>query len=184
MGFIFSGLFWGIILILLGISVIINIVFHIHIPFFRIVIALILIYMGIRVLIGDHWRSARWSSSKTGSVAMFSDTVCNRISGEEYSVVFGRSTFDAETIFSGDSSKSSCKINTVFGSSVLIVPTSMPCVVRITAAFGSVRLPDGSIVSFGQTIYNNDASRTNPEGSAIKTIELNVVFGGSEIEER
>jgi hypothetical protein len=184
MGFIFSGLFWGIILILLGISVIINIVFHIHIPFFRIVIALILIYMGIRVLIGDHWRSHRCTSTSGGSLSLFSDSVCDRISGDEYSVVFGRCTFDAEKIFSSEGAKSSCKINTVFGSSVIRIPKSIPIAVRITAAFGGVRLPDGSMVSFGQTVYKNDASRANPEAAGIKTIDLNVVFGGSEIEER
>jgi hypothetical protein len=40
------------------------------------------------------------------------------------------------------------------------------------------------MVSFGQTVYKNDASRANPEAAEVKTIDLNVVFGGSEIEER
>ena len=181
MGFIFSGLFWGIILILLGISVIVNIMFHIHIPFFRIVIALILIYMGIRVLVGGHWTPARCSQRST---AVFSDTVCTKIAGEEFNVVFGRSTIDAETVFSGSPAKSGCTINTVFGYSVVRLPKSMPMVVRITALFSGARLPDGSLVSFGQTVYKNEAARTAGPDTPVKAIDMNVIFGGCEIVER
>ena len=43
MGFLFSGVFWGGVLVLLGISIIIKVVFHIDIPVFRVVVALVLI---------------------------------------------------------------------------------------------------------------------------------------------
>ncbi len=48
MGFLFSDIFWGIVLILTGVSIILQLVFKINIPVFPIVIAFLLIYAGIR----------------------------------------------------------------------------------------------------------------------------------------
>ncbi|MGE5605051.1 MAG: hypothetical protein ACM3YE_05095, partial [Bacteroidota bacterium] len=52
MGFIFSQVFWGIFLILLGASFILKVLFHLDIPVFRLFVSFILIYMGFRVLTG------------------------------------------------------------------------------------------------------------------------------------
>ncbi|MBN1130696.1 MAG: hypothetical protein JXA71_17035 [Chitinispirillaceae bacterium] len=183
MGFLFSGLFWGVILILLGVSVIVNIVFHIHVPFFRIVIALILVYAGIRVLAGGHWWQGRGGSSSCCASAVKADAFIAKNEGDEYSIVFGRSTFDAETIFAADSGRTACRINTVFGYSVVRIPKSLPVVVRVNSAFSGVRLPDGSVSAFGQTVYRNDAARAAAQEN-IKSIDLSVVFGGCHIEER
>jgi hypothetical protein len=49
-GILMSGVFWGSVLILLGLSVIIEHVFHINIPVFKMVFACLLIYLGIRLL--------------------------------------------------------------------------------------------------------------------------------------
>ena len=48
MCFLFGGVFWGIVLVLLGLSIIVRIVFNIHFPFFRILFALIIIYFGLK----------------------------------------------------------------------------------------------------------------------------------------
>jgi predicted membrane protein len=184
MGFIFSGLFWGIILILLGISVIINIVFHIHVPFFRIILAVILIYAGVRVLTGGNWGHGRCGSMRSADRAVFCDGVFNRSSGGEHTVVFGKDVIDAEAVFSEDPARTVIKVNTIFGHSVVLIPKTMPIVIRVSSAFSGVRLPDGSVSAFGTTVYKNDAGRAASDASAIKTIDLNVVFGGCAIEER
>jgi predicted membrane protein len=184
MGFLFSGIFWGVILILLGISVIINIVFHVHVPFFRIVLALILIYAGVRVLIGGHWGSGRCCSLKTASTVVFSDAVFEKQTGDEYTIAFGKGTMDAGAIFSGDTGRKTIRLNTIFGHSMVSIPKTLTVLVRVNSAFSGVRLPDGSLSTFGQTVYKNEAARTATDPNTIKNIELSVVFGGCEVKER
>ena len=55
-------MFWGVILTIVGVSLIFETVFHIHLPIFRIAIAIFIIYLGIKMLVGP----SRWDiSSKT-----------------------------------------------------------------------------------------------------------------------
>ena len=47
MDFFFGGLFWGVLLILIGIGIILKVFFDINIPIFRTALALLLIYLGV-----------------------------------------------------------------------------------------------------------------------------------------
>jgi predicted membrane protein len=177
MGFFFSGIFWGSILILLGISVIVRIVFNIHIPLVRIAFALVLIYLGIRVLVGDSW--CRWSG--TGGTAVFSE-VKTEISGDsgDHTIIFGKGVVSLTDTSLAEKGKR-VRVNTIFGSGEIHVSPSVPAVIRVTAAFGGARMPDGNIISFGEYVY-----RTKAYSDAAKAIKVDatVVFGGLEIIER
>ena len=85
---IFSGAFWGIVLILTGILIIIKYLFNIQIPVFRILIAALFIYLGIRMLMGNygfgHWRNYGNSSAFTNNEFTYSPNQNN------YNCVFGR----------------------------------------------------------------------------------------------
>ncbi len=59
MSFLTSGLFWGFILVLLGLSIIVRILFNIDVPVFKVVFGLILIYLGFQVLFGSPTRFVR-----------------------------------------------------------------------------------------------------------------------------
>src|SRR6185295_20118863 len=89
-----SGVFWGSILILWGISVIIETAFHVHIPLFRIVFAFTLIYIGIRILAGKSWWPGG-SSVITEKEAIFGNA---KFGGkdlkDDYSIVFGHGDVD------------------------------------------------------------------------------------------
>ena len=52
MRFLSSGIFWGFIIILFGIVILIKTVFHINIPFFRILIGILIILFGISFIVG------------------------------------------------------------------------------------------------------------------------------------
>mgnify|MGYP003990967287 FL=1 len=52
MPFLFSGLFWGVMLVLFGASMILRAVFNLDIPIFRIIFALVIIYFGVKLLLG------------------------------------------------------------------------------------------------------------------------------------
>jgi hypothetical protein len=189
MDFLFSGLFWGIILILCGISVIVRIVFNIHIPIFRIVLALILIYFGIRVLVGGNWicshknwccSSGNWNCS-TGNGTVFGSSAMSVMSGKsEYKVVFGSAAIDATAEVSGESERISIK--TVFGASKLTIASSVSTIIHVSTAFGETRLPDGNSVSFGESTYKNAAAK---EGKMpMREIEVRVVFGSFVVVEK
>ena len=175
MWFLFSGVFWGAVLILLGLSVIVNIVFHISIPVFRIVIALILIFLGIQVLTGHRWVSRQKTASIFRDEKFANDT--NRY---EYSIVFGKGTIDLTTVLS-DTSKRNYKISTAFGSSVVVIPAQVPVIVSASSAFGGLTLPNGNTVSFGEYVYKNKLFAGQADALAIR---IDLAFGACKVVEK
>jgi hypothetical protein len=174
MDFLFSGLFWGIILILCGVSIIIRIVFHIHIPLVRIVFALILIYLGVRVLVGGSWLCSHRTAFGSSSISLGSGQA-------EYKVIFGSSTIDATAEVSGPAPQRT-SIKTVFGECRLAISATIPTVVRVNSAFAEARLPDGNSVVFGNSTYKNAPAR---DGKApLREIDAHVVFGNFVVSER
>ena len=169
MGFFFSGIFWGMVLILLGISIIIRIVFHINLPLVRIVFALILIYLGIRVLVGGSWLCSHRNQTVFGS-----STVSATQGSSEYQTIFGSAAIDATADVTGDTPEK-ISVTTVFGETKVTIASSVPTVVRAEAAFGSARFPDGNTVSFGETTWKNNAAKAGDTPK--RMIESNVVFG-------
>jgi predicted membrane protein len=176
MDFFFSGLFWGMILILLGLSIIIRIVFHINIPLVRIVFALVLIYFGIRVLVGGNWLSTTRNNTCFGA-----SSVAEVCAGKEYKTVFGATTIDATAEVSGDTPER-FSVKTVFGETKLIIAASVPTIIRAESAFGEARFPDGNSISFGNTVWKNSAAKTG--ATPKREIDANVVFGSFSVSER
>ncbi len=85
MSFVFSSLFWGLIVILIGISIIVKAVFKIDIPVFRMVFAFLLIYWGVKIMFGDVF------SRKSEGTVVFNEAKFNASSkNNEYNVIFGR----------------------------------------------------------------------------------------------
>jgi predicted membrane protein len=177
MGFIFSGVFWGSILILLGLSVIFRIVFNVHIPLFRVIFALVIIYFGIRILAGGSWCRGNCSSN-----TVFFNEARSDLTGDskEYNIVFGKGIVDLT-----DSSlvlqKKRISITTVFGSGEIRVNHDVPAIVRVTSAFSGARMPDGNMISFGEYVYK---TKSYSDKSDFVRIDAKVVFGSLEISER
>ena len=91
---VYSKVFWGVVVLLIGISIIAQAVFKINLPVFKIVFGLILLYAGFKVLAGafgfkstPKQESASVFSSQRVSVDQFRDNV-------EYSSVFGSQEVD------------------------------------------------------------------------------------------
>ena len=171
MDFLFSGLFWGVLLIVIGIIVIIKIVFKIEIPVIRIAFALILIFLGIRVLLGHGTFSQKKESNILFGESRFEDD-----GREEYNVVFGKGIFDLSRTAVGGTR--TIKYSTVFGASVIILDPDTPLIVRADSAFAGASFPDGSTVAFGSYTYR---SRTYDESKPHLVLKADVVFGGLEI---
>jgi len=168
MGFLTSGVFWGVVLILLGLSVVVKAVFHIDIPLFRILFALVVIYLGVRVLVGG------FGGIRSGHSVVFGESDMRPAEGvNDYKVVFGQGALD----LSGEAAPASVRrleFKTVFGSGRLILPRDVPVRVKVSAAFGNARFPNGGNVAFGDHVYQSDAWS---EGRPGFEIEATVVFG-------
>jgi predicted membrane protein len=173
MGFIFSGIFWGIVLILLGLSFILNIVFNIHLPFFRILFALIIIYFGLRLLVGATW----CTKARNSAFCQKADITVNQ-TDNEYKVIFGRAVFNTKDSLNSEM-KRNISVKTIFGDGTIIISSTVPTIVRVTSAFGSAVFPDGNMITFGEYTYRNRACGNDLTNC--KKINADVVFGSMKI---
>jgi len=174
MGILLSGVFWGSVLILLGLSVIIEHVFHINIPVFKIVFACLLIYIGIRLLLGGlgiRSFDTRMRACNFGVIEAKSG------GGHDYSVVFGKGEIDLRGVTAGKDG-TAVDVDCAFGKAVVRIKESQPMVIRSDTAFGASRFPDGDTAAFGSHVYRTKAFK---EGSACITVKADLAFGELEV---
>lgn len=173
-----AGLFWGALLLILGIALIIKVVFNIDFPIFKIIIGLFFIFLGLKVLFGR----VLIPEGKVGPHdTIFSERVYDYPEqGKEYSVVFGKGVYDFTNV---DLSKGdfNAKVSTVFGGAVIKIDDTMPVRIDADAVFAGAELPDGNTAVFGSSHYRTDSYKAD---SASLNIKVDVVFGGVQIVRR
>ena len=176
MGFIFTGIFWGIFFLILGATIILKTFFNINIPLIRIFIALFFIWIGIKILVGG----SIFKSNKNGVV--FGEAKINagdiKESKDEYSIIFGRGTIDFTNIDFGKINNNEININTIFAYSLIKINPEIPIIINLDSAFARAKLPDKTITSFGSYTYKTKSY--NNEKPYIK-INIDVVFGSIDI---
>lgn len=169
-----AGLFWGIILIIIGLSIIFKVIFDISI--FRVVLAIAFILIGVKLLIG---RPVFHQKDKDDNVIFGERTVrSNPIHDTDYNTVFGKTIYDFRDMESLTDRKTKITLNTVFGSTEVILPPELPVIIHADAVFASARLPNGNTVAFGDADYRSETARTD---TSSLYIEAHVVFGGLDI---
>ncbi len=164
----------GVLLVLFGISLIAKVVFNVDIPVFRVVIALFLIYIGIRLFIGKDFGLISHHDNEN-SIVFGHRTIYKIEDDMEYNVVFGKGVFDLRNVYQADSQKITFKLNTVFGSSDILYNDTIPLSIKSTSAFGGTKLPNGNTEAFGTYEFNTDTTGREP----LVRIETNTVFGGT-----
>jgi len=174
MGFLFSGIFWGGVLVLLGISIIIKVAIHIAIPVVRIVVALVLIYLGVRLLFGSFGCQGpfRIRCDKKVSVSVSRD-------GRSYKNVFGDETVDLTEI-DLKGKDVTVDIETVFGNTLVKIDPRIPTEFSLEAIFGNASVPGSDSVNFGSRNFGNDSLKK--EKPHLK-IRAKAVFGNIEFVE-
>lgn len=171
MGFFSSGVFWGAVVILLGISILLRTIFHIHLPIVRVLFGVFLLYMGIRIIAGGFWRGG-WGYN--GNSTVFGNANMKYDSDKrDYSIVFGNGTIDLSNIRSVIDDRT-VEVNVVFGNGTVRVNDTIPVIVRSTTAFGNTVMPDRNGAAFGEMQYT---SPSYVAGQPHLTIETNCVFG-------
>ncbi len=166
-----SGLFWGVILILIGLSIIVKILFNINIPVFRLTLAFVFIYFGIKLLTGGFF------SCHTQEPVFKEPPVTYGSVMNDYNVVFGKGVIDLTdvSVSSGSVKK---KVNTVFGAGIVKINPETPVKIVVSAAFAGSKMPDGTLVAFGKQIFTSSNFKENENHLFI---EANAVFGALEI---
>ncbi len=169
--FIFSGVFWGAILILLGISIILRSLLNINIPFFQLLISFFFIYIGISILAGG----VCWKRSPRTIV--FEEREVEGRAHDKYDVVFGRAEIDLTKV-SLEKGDVKVSVNTVFGSGIIKLSSQIPAEVRVNSVFAEAKFPDGNSILMGKYIYRTKEIK---EGENRLIVDGDVVFGSMEI---
>lgn len=174
MEFLSSRVFWGAVIILLGLSIILNAVFRINFPFLKVLLSLIIIYIGFSLLIGSFGRKGvSFSGNEASSVFGNAHIKVDEANlARKYSTVFGNQVVDlTELTLASDHNIS---FDAVFGSQRVIIPKGQKVRIKGSSAFGSVRLPNGGDVVFGDQVYTQEGD----SGSIhVLYIEGDAVFG-------
>lgn len=169
-----SGLFWGVILIIIGLSLVIKIIFNIDFPIFKIVLAFIFIYIGLKIMFGSSFRFH--CHTKTQNDVVFGETNFNTVkNGAEYNVVFSKGNFDFTKAVLDSTGPTKIKIHTVFGESKITIPRDMPVRIEVNAVFSGAHLPNGEMAAFGSSVYTSDSLDVNKPYLDIKA---DIVFSG------
>jgi hypothetical protein len=179
MGFLFNQVFWGALLIIIGVTVIIKVLFNIHIPLVRIIFAFLLIYIGIWFLVGGQWRP-EWQPR--GNTILFNDLTItvSKPSSEEYNVIFSQGTID----FTGvalNKGVTGVKLNTIFSKGILKINPDIPAKIVTNSVFASAKMPDGNEVHFGSDYTYK--TKSFKEDQDYLLIKADVVFGALEVVE-
>ncbi len=173
------SMFWGLLLILIGLSLVIKVVFNIDFPVFKIVFAFFLIYMGIKIITGNF----NFHNFKSGNNdVVFGEKTFKEpfVDGQELNVVFSKGTVDLRNVMLSDSSPLHLKLNTVFSGTEVLLDSTTPIRITTEGAFSGVTFPNGNTSSFGKN--NFDANSPDSQKGYID-LSANVVFGGLQVKQ-
>ena len=172
------GIFIGILLIVGGIGIILNILFDINLPVFKIMFALFFIYLGLNLFFGD---LKAISIHPGDNASIFGETHFKGFPKDnEYTVIFGYAKIDISEEDSA-SLPGILEINTIFGGCDLIIDPNHPVKIKGDVAFGSAELPGKKESAFGTVTYK---SLGYDEGKNALKIEANTIFGKFQTFER
>lgn len=166
--FFTTGLIWGCMLILIGLITLINVIFNINIPVFRILLALFFIYLGLKTLTGTS-RTDRYFYSSCSSA----QGVCTEKNITQYNIMFNKQIID---LTNPDilTPNMLIEINTSFAESIVLIDTTQPMKIEASASFGSMELPNNTQLSFGSHMYQTPTYQSSTEPINMKA---RVVFG-------
>jgi predicted membrane protein len=168
-----SSLFWGVILIIIGLSLVVKVAFNIEFPIFKIIVAFIFIYIGLKIMLGGNFRTFHNFHNRNDVV--FGELKFDDLKDGEYNVIFSKGNFDFRDVKLKPEGPTKININTVFGGSYIILKKEMPVQIKVDAAFAGADLPNGHKTSFGSVIYSSDSLDTS---KPYLEITADVVFGG------
>ena len=170
-----AAVFWGALLIFIGVVLVIKVIFNIDFPIFKILVATFFIFLGIWILFGS---IGRFHIKSGPNDVLFGERYYNApFEQPEYNVVFGKGVFDFTDVDLSQGSKN-VKIGIVFGAAEIRLSRDMPVEITADAVFAGAELPGGNTAVFGSATYVTDSYQSD---STHLKIKLDVVFGGAQV---
>jgi hypothetical protein len=172
---LFDGIFWGLLLVVIGVWIMIRRYVPVNIPLVRIILALIFVYLGVRILIrGPEIRERNTIVFSDSRTELNADT-----KGNDYNIIFSRGNVDLSGLSAAGGSVYK-EVNVIFGTGTLRINPAVPMQIDMTGVFGTVYSPNGASVSFRDTVYSTPSYRPGADSVRIKAT---AVFGTLYIEE-
>lgn len=166
--------FYGVLLILLGILLLVRYLFKVKIPIFFISIAIILVFTGVSFFI-----NSPGTGSENNIVFSRNKIIGSVKPGNEYSFVFGSGTIDL-TKAHPQSVGEKIKINNVFSNGVIKVNPETPLIVRTHSLLAMTETPNNELIFLGNTNYQTKSFKKD---AAYIEVDAKVIFGILAIEE-
>ncbi len=165
-----DGVFWGVLLIVVGVWFLVRRFIPFQIPLFRVIIAVIFVYIGIRVLVRGPMPALH---DRNTMVFSESSLQWSPSHGRDYNVIFSSGNVDLSGVqLAGSNIRT--EVNVVFGSGTLRLNPAMPVRVNMSSAFGTVEAPGGRSIAFGDTVYTTPSYK---DGAPALEVHATAVFG-------
>jgi predicted membrane protein len=171
------GLLIGILIMLWGLGIIINVVFHINIPIFKILFGLFLIYIGLKIVFGNSFPCSIVHLHSRDAV--FSHKTYHGLHGEsnEYNAIFGKAMVDLRGVELKEK-VTRIKVAVVLGNAEVILDKNMPVRIKVDTVLGEVKLPQNIAGSFGSAYYQ---SQDFDDNKNYLLIDASSIIGGIDI---
>lgn len=164
---LFSGMFMGIVFLVVGVILLLNSFFNFNINIFKLILGIIIVLFGVFILFnGFGWQDNKNILFREGLIKV------SKVE-DEYNIIFSSGTIDLSKIKIGNEVKK-IKINTIFAEGKVIINPEIPTVIKASSAFGELELPDKSSVIFSSKEYKTGKFSDN---QGYFKIEANAVFG-------
>ena len=134
-----GGVFWGLLIIVLGLLLVIKQLFNLDMPVTKITFGFFFLLLGIKILFFNNWNFLNVSTSH--DVIFGSNTMIYNEEEDEYNVVFGEGKLDLTELTQSPEDK--IEVNAVFGEMKVYISKNTKLIIKQDAAFGSVKVePD------------------------------------------
>lgn len=128
-----GSVFWGILIILFGVSILINAIFGINLPLVKMFFAACLIYWGVSLLLPEH--------AGRSCTFFFKSYSKDDFDGDNYTVRFSTSTIDLNQLNQLTIPKT-IKVVARFADVIVILPQNVPVRVKADTTFANSTMPD------------------------------------------
>lgn len=165
-------MFFGVILLIIGISILLP-----KIPVFNIFLGAFLILLGLSMFLGKDIKNM--IAYKQKNLTIFSEnTFIYNDEEKEYITIFGSSKLDIDKVNINKNKK--LEIISIFGNSEVSINKDINYKINSTTLFGSTHLPQNQTEGFGELDVKSNAFRDNEPHLELKVVSL---FGNVDVKE-
>lgn len=136
-----SGLFWGVIIIVLGVAILVKHIFNLDFPVVKVVLGVALILFGLKVLVFKGSNPFCKPDDKN-NVVFGERTMYYSVDNNEYNSVFSSTVLNITKLDSVQDNK--IKVTCVFGNMKIIINKQTKLIIDSDVVFGSISNPNDS----------------------------------------